>query len=96
MSPRPGSSRWRTLQAAAHSPEAQEVIRQEISKGTIHVVPGPNGGTRIIPCGTDDGPQAVGVARAAGTRSWVTRGGNGDGRGQARRTRTVCVTHLTG
>jgi hypothetical protein len=58
MSPRSGSSRWRSLQAEAHSPEAQEVIRQEIFKGTIRVVPGPDGGIRIIPCETDDGPRS--------------------------------------
>lgn len=52
-------TRWRALQAEAHLPEVQEVIRQEISKGTIRVVPGPGGGIRIIPCGTDERRHSV-------------------------------------
>jgi len=54
MTPRSAAIRWRELQAEADQPEVQEIIRQEISKGTIRVTPGPDGGNRIIPCGTED------------------------------------------
>jgi hypothetical protein len=47
-------ARWNALQAEAHRPESQEIIRQEITKGTIRVVPGPGGGIRIIPCVTNN------------------------------------------
>jgi hypothetical protein len=38
-----------TLERNAHKPEIQELIRREIRCGTIRVVPGLNGGIRIIP-----------------------------------------------
>jgi len=41
--------RWETLQAKAHLPEAQTIIRHEIARGKIRVVPAPDGGIRIIP-----------------------------------------------
>ena len=40
---------WQDLEAHARLPEAQEVIRQEIKKGTIRVRPNPDGTIRIVP-----------------------------------------------
>lgn len=42
-------ARWRFLETHAHRENIQDVIRQEIQKGTIRVIPSP-GGIRIIPC----------------------------------------------
>ena len=42
---------WRDLETDAHSPEVQELIRQEIQSGTIRVRPKPGGGIRIVPVG---------------------------------------------
>jgi hypothetical protein len=42
-------ARWRDLEANAHLPEAQEIIRQEILRGTIRVHPKPGGGICIVP-----------------------------------------------
>ncbi len=39
----------RDLESHAHLPEVQEVIREEIRKGTIRVRPKPGGGIRIVP-----------------------------------------------
>jgi hypothetical protein len=36
------------LQAKAHLPEVQAIIRREIACGTIRVAPAPGGGIRII------------------------------------------------
>jgi hypothetical protein len=49
MRPESAGSRWETLQAKAHLPEAQAIIRREIVRGTIRVIPAPSGGIRIIP-----------------------------------------------
>jgi hypothetical protein len=49
MRPEFTGSRWATLQAEAHLLETQAVIRREISRGIIRVVPAPGGGIRIIP-----------------------------------------------
>ena len=40
---------WRDLESHAHLPEVQELIRQEIQKGTIRVRPNPDGSIRIMP-----------------------------------------------
>ena len=40
---------WRDLEAHAHLPEVQELIRREIQKGTIRVRPNPDGSIRIVP-----------------------------------------------
>ena len=38
-----------TTPSDAHLPEVQEIIRDEIRKGTIRVRPHPDGGIRIVP-----------------------------------------------
>jgi hypothetical protein len=43
------SEYWRDLEAHAHLPEVQELIRQEIRMGTIRVRPNPDGSIRIVP-----------------------------------------------
>src|SRR5437588_2522955 len=47
----PVDPRWRNLEASAHLPAVQELIRQEIQNGTIRVRPKPGGGIRIVPVG---------------------------------------------
>jgi len=42
---------WRDLEANAHRPEVQELIREEIQSGTIRVRPGGDGRIRIVPIG---------------------------------------------
>jgi hypothetical protein len=46
---RPVEARWRDVESNAHLPEVQEVIREEIRKGTIRVRPNPDGSIRIVP-----------------------------------------------
>jgi hypothetical protein len=48
MRPEQAASRWESLQVKAHLPEVQALIRREISRGEIRVVPAPGGGIRII------------------------------------------------
>jgi hypothetical protein len=48
MRPEQVASRWESLQVKAHLPEVQAMIRREISRGEIRVVPAPGGGIRII------------------------------------------------
>jgi hypothetical protein len=48
-------SGWEALQAKAHLPEVQAIIRREIARGEIRVVPAPGGKIRIIPI-NDDSP----------------------------------------
>jgi hypothetical protein len=40
---------WRDLESHAHLPEVQEIIREEIRKGTIRVRSNPDGSIRIVP-----------------------------------------------
>jgi hypothetical protein len=51
-------SRWRDLEANAHLPEVQEIIRREIRDGTIRVRPKPGGGIRIMPVGEPESEEA--------------------------------------
>jgi hypothetical protein len=55
MRPESAGSRWETLQATAHLPEVQAILRRGIARGAIRVVPATGGGIRIIPV-TDDSP----------------------------------------
>jgi hypothetical protein len=55
MKPESAGSRWETLQATAHRPEVQAIIRRGMARGTILVVPAAGGGIGIIPT-TDDSP----------------------------------------
>lgn len=43
--------RWDMIEAESHLPSAQELIRREIEKGTIRVLPREDGGIRIVPQG---------------------------------------------
>ena len=42
-------ARWRELESNAHLLDVQEIIRQEILRGTIRVRPKPGGGICIVP-----------------------------------------------
>jgi hypothetical protein len=42
---------WRDLEANAHRPEVQELIREEIQNGTIRVRPNGEGRIRVVPIG---------------------------------------------
>ena len=46
---RSAASRWETLQAKAHLPEFQAIIRDEISLGSIRVSHAAGGGLQILP-----------------------------------------------
>ena len=45
---------WRDLESQTHVPEVQELIRQEMRKGTIRVRPNVDGGIRIVPVRQDE------------------------------------------
>jgi hypothetical protein len=45
---------WRGLESQTHVPEVQELIRQEIQKGTIRVRPQPDGSVCIVPIRHDE------------------------------------------
>ena len=49
MRPESRGSIWEELEATAHLAEVQAIIREEIMRGEIRVVPAPGGGIRIIP-----------------------------------------------
>jgi len=54
-------ARWRELESNAHLPDVQELIRQEIRKGTIRVRPKPGGGIRIVPVGVPEREEPIEV-----------------------------------
>ena len=70
------ASRWATLQAKAHLPETQAVIRREISRGIIRVVPAPGGGIRIIPTSGISSVEEPEPTAAVGLVPEVQIGGN--------------------
>ena len=49
MTPHERTAGWDRLEANAHLEEVQEIIRGEIARGMIRVIPAPDGGVRIIP-----------------------------------------------
>jgi hypothetical protein len=48
MQPESAGSPWEALRAKAHLPEVQAIIRREITRGAIRVVPAPGDGIYII------------------------------------------------
>ena len=54
-------ARWRELEANAHLPEVQELIRQEVHRGTIRVRPKRGGGIRILPGGIPESEEPLEV-----------------------------------
>jgi len=52
---------WRELESNAHLPEVQELIRQEIQRGTIRVRPKRGGGIRIVPVGIPEREEPIEV-----------------------------------
>ena len=60
MTDRSMEQRFRDLESHADLPEVQELIRQEIRKGTIRVLPNRNGGIRIIPVGSPERKEPTG------------------------------------
>ncbi len=57
MKPHEQGTSWSMLEANAHLEEVQEIIRSEISRGMIRVVPSPGGGIHIIPMVTHASPE---------------------------------------
>jgi hypothetical protein len=51
-----GDHRLRWLEANADKAKVQELIRQEIARGMIRIIPGPGDTIRIIPRRPDAGP----------------------------------------
>jgi hypothetical protein len=52
---------WRNLESNAHLPDVQELIREEILKGTIRVRPKPGGGILILPIGVPESQEPIEV-----------------------------------
>jgi len=52
---------WRDLEANAHRPEVQELIREEIQSGTIRVRPGGDGRIRIMPVDMPESEESIEV-----------------------------------
>jgi hypothetical protein len=52
---------WRDLEANAHRPEVQELIREEIQSGTIRVCPKGKSGIRIMPIGMHESEKPIEV-----------------------------------
>jgi hypothetical protein len=51
-------ARWRKLEANADLPDVQEIIRQEIRRGTIRVRPRREGGIQIMPVGIPEAEES--------------------------------------
>jgi hypothetical protein len=49
MRPESETTSWESLEAKAHLPEVQAIIRRGILRGEIRVAPAPGGGIRITP-----------------------------------------------
>ena len=49
MRPESAGSWWKTLQEECASSRSPAIIRHEISRGTIRVIPAAGGGIRILP-----------------------------------------------
>jgi hypothetical protein len=56
MTPHVKPASWSDLEANAHFIGVQEIIRREIVRGTIRVIPAPDSGIRIIPTGAHAAP----------------------------------------
>jgi hypothetical protein len=54
-------ARWRELELNADLPDVQEVIRQEIRRGTIRVRPTQTGGILIMPVGIHEAKEPIEV-----------------------------------
>ena len=75
-------ARWRELELNADLPDVQEVIRQEIRRGTIRVRPTRVGGILIVPVGIHrteepievEAPPLPSQAQSAPTRKVVRAG----------------------
>ena len=52
---------WRDLEANAHLPDVQELIREEIQSGTIRVCPKGKSGIRIMPVDMPESGQPIEV-----------------------------------
>ncbi len=52
---------WRDLEANAHRPDIQEIIREEIQSGTIRVCPKGKSGIRIMPVDMPESEQPIEV-----------------------------------
>ena len=59
MVPPPDEARRKWLEAHADRPEVQDLIRHEIARGTIRVIPIASGGIRIIPVRDAEGSQGA-------------------------------------
>ena len=55
----PDEAYWRDLESNAYLPDVQELIRQEIQRGTIRVRPKPGGGIRILPVGIPESREPI-------------------------------------
>jgi hypothetical protein len=67
----------RDLEANAHLPEVQELLQQEIRRGTIRVIPKRGGGIRIVPVGepeTDEPTEAEPLPAPSKVAARPTRG----------------------
>jgi hypothetical protein len=59
MTPSADDAYWRDLEANAHLPDVQELIREEIQSGTIRVCPKGESGIRIMPVDMPESGQPI-------------------------------------